>query len=424
VTSIDPPDESSIEQAAVRLSRPALVPLVDELARRIAEGTDPARLTLRGLPPDSRRALADLLGSDRLPPADTHLGTERLLGALALPPDTPLRSLVERLRGPIGDRRAQRAAEQAVRDELWSWLDAQAAELDLGTGPWSLGKWVAGLRAAGVRGGVAAYRARLESALAILRTLPQDGVSLAAFASDHASDPHALDHGVALPGLVLEAVALASGQERPSGAEAARALWESVGVVPDPLSSTVLAFGLPGHDATPSGQWLSAAAAAGEPVVLTLANLRRWPVPPLPPDARLYVVENPSLVAEAAATRWVGPPIVCSSGRPSVATVTLLRQLTAAGAQAFQHADFDPAGLSITQWLTRQAGTIPWRMDAADYAAHASPGRPTIQDPIPDTPWDPALHDLLARERRPMYEEQVRAQLLAAMLVGTAGTTG
>jgi uncharacterized protein (TIGR02679 family) len=137
-------------------------------------------------------------------------------------------------------------------------------------------------------------------------------------------------------------------------------------------------------------------------------------LPGPPPGTHLFVVENPSLVIEAATRCWAGPPLVCSSGRPSVATVTLLRQLLAAGARALQHADFDPAGLSITQWLARQAGTTPWRMNASDYAAWVG-GGPTFDTAVPPTPWDPALSELLAVHRRPVYEEQLRDSLLAAM---------
>jgi uncharacterized protein (TIGR02679 family) len=423
VTPSDSPSPD-IAQALARLSRPELAPIVDVLAGRLAQTSDaaPVRLTLRGLTTESRQALADLLGSDRLPATDLTLRVERLLAALGLPSSTPLRSLVEPLRGPLGDRRAQHAAAQATRDALWTWLAAQAAQVDLGTGPDRLAPWVAALRAGGVRGGAPARRARLEAALAVLRALPADGASLASFAADVTGDPHALDHGSALSALVLDAISVAVDRERPAGAEAARELWESVGVVPDPLSSTVLALGLRGAGDSGLAHWLSTTADAAEPVMLTLANLRRWPVPAMPPDTHLFVVENPSLVIEAASRHWAGPPLVCSSGRPSVATVTLLRQLTAAGARALQHADFDPAGLSITQWLARQAGTIPWRMTASDYAA-AVGRQPALDGAVPPTPWDGALRELLLAHGRPVYEEQLRDDLLAAMLAERSTST-
>lgn len=104
-----------------------------------------------------------------------------------------------------------------------------------------------------------------------------------------------------------------------------------------------------------------------QPVVLTLAQLRRWHVSPLPPSSFAHVVENPSVVVDAASRGWDGPVLVCSSGRPSVAVVTLLRQLGASGATLAQHADFDAAGLAITSWLAERAGTTPWRMGVRDY---------------------------------------------------------
>jgi uncharacterized protein (TIGR02679 family) len=413
-----------VSDALARLARPGLAPIVDELARRLAEGSDPTRLTLRDLPLSSRQAIADLLGMDRLPGHDFRLAADRLRESLNLDAAETLRVLVERLRGPLPDRPAERAAGRSARADLWSWLDQEVAALDLGTGPGRLAAWVTAVRAAGVRGGIELRRRRLERAVAVLRALPGNGDSLASFANDHTGDSHALDHGSSLSTLVLDAVAVAVAQPRPIGAEAARSLWESVGVVPDPLSSTVLALGIPGGNGTALRRWLRDAASAGEPVVLTLAQLRRWPVAALPAGTQVYVVENPSLVVEASSGRWDGPPVVCSSGRPTVATITLLRALTARGAQALQHADFDPAGLSITAWLSRHAGTIPWRMGAADYAAQMGRSSAPVTEPVPPTPWDPALQGLMERERKAVYEEQVRADLLTAMRQATfvAGT--
>jgi uncharacterized protein (TIGR02679 family) len=409
-----------VSDAARRLNRPELAPVVDELVRRFSEGAAPVRLTLRDLSPRTRSTIADLLGLDRLPGPEFRLGVDRLRGALGVSSDDELQAIIVQLRGPLTDRRAERAARETARDGLWSWLTEEAARVDLrglGANVASLRPWVDAQRAAGIRGGIDAHRRRLESALVVLRALPGNGISLPSFASDYTGDPHRLDQGRAVASLVLDALATVLGWERPTGAEAVRTLWEAVGVVPDPLSSAVIALGLPGGGRTPLDCWLAAAADAGEPVVLSLANLRRWPLRPLPSDARLYVVENPSLLSEAAARWWDGPPLVCSSGRPSVATTTLLRQLTRDGATALQHADFDPAGLAITQWLAQQAGTVPWRMTAVEYLAalRTSPDRTTIEGMITTTPWDPSLHAALLRERRPVYEEQIRALLLSNM---------
>lgn len=394
-----------------------MAPLVDELARRFGEGAAPVLLTVPRLSMAQRLALADLFGLDRLPPGTAKVRVARLVAALGLESTEALRHAVEEVTGPLPDRRAERLAQRSARDELWSWLGAGALGVPLfRAAPATVAAWVERVRAQGPRGGVDAHRRRLETALRVLRALPADGVSLAAFASDRAGDPHALDRGRRVAAMVLDAVALATGAPLPAGAESVRDLWESVGVAPDPLSSTVLVLGLSGAGAPdPLGPWLAAAAAAGEPVVLTLAQLRRWPVPALPAQTVAYVVENPSLVAEAARTGWTGrPPLVCSSGRPTVAVVTLLRQLGAAGAELRQHADFDAAGLSITAWLAERAGTTPWRMTAAEYAAVAGgPAGPS--GPLPPTPWDPSLHRAVSDTAVPVYEEQLRGELLDAM---------
>jgi uncharacterized protein (TIGR02679 family) len=178
-----------------------------------------------------------------------------------------------------------------------------------------------------------------------------------------------------------------------------------------------LVVGLGVEAPPPLGPWLRATRAVGEPVVFTLAQLRRWPVPALAADERVYVVETPSLVAEAARLGWDGPPIVCSSGRPTVAVVTLVRQLAGAGAQVLQHADFDATGLAITGWLAARAATTPWRMSGADYLAAASrrSGQATLAT-LPPTPWDPSLHAAMAQAGHPVYEEELRVELLRAMV--------
>ncbi len=404
----------------MRLGRPELAPVVDELARRFSNGEIPVSLTLDDLPDPARQAIADLLGAERLPGRRSRLPIARILTSLHLASVEDLRRVVVELRGPLPDRRAARRTAVATRAALWAWVSHEVARLSVASDPDVLLPWVESLQARGIRGGVGVYRERLERVLAVLRKLPADDVGLAALGTDCTGDPHALDYGRAVGTLILDALARAADLPRPHDAETARLLWERFGVVPDALSSTVLAIGLPGHGGSPLAHWLAAAAAAGEPVVLTLANLRRWPVAPLGPDERVYVVENPSVVAEAAARGWFGlPPLVCSSGRPTVAVVTLLRQLTVGGAIAYQHADFDATGIGITTWLTQRAKTVPWLMDAGSYVA-AVRGRSErgseMTGKIPPTPWSPELHDALEQARVPVYEEEIRDALLAAMI--------
>jgi uncharacterized protein (TIGR02679 family) len=389
--------------------------VVDELARRFGTGDIPVSVTLRDIPAATRQAVADLLGADRVRLATSRLAVGKLIAGLGLASVGELRDVVERLRGPLPDRRAAREAAQAARHELWSWLGESAGTVQLGGPEARLASWVERQRATGARGGVETHPRRLAQALAVLRRLPADGIALPSLANDVTGDPHALDHGRTVAGMVLDAVACA--YERPEGqdAEAARSLWELVGVVPDPHSSTVLALGLPGDDRTPLGRWLLACAEASEPVVLSLSNLRHWPVGPVAGDGRVYAVENPSLIAEAS-SGWTGPPLVCTSGRPTIAVVTLLRQLASDGAFIYQHADFDPTGLAITGWLAQQAGSVPWRMTATDYLGSLTVSAPLFAGEPPKTAWDPALQGAMSHHRKALYEEEIRAELLRSML--------
>ncbi len=243
------------------------------------------------------------MGSPYLPPATTEeYRVEQLCATVDVPDAGALRVVVETLRGPIPDRRSARDADRAESASLWSWLAAEAGALCVGGD--SLEGWASHVRRDGVRGGLEHHRRRLADTLAVLRSVPADGVPLAAFADDVLGDPHALDPGRSVSRLVLGALAHARGIKPPMDAESSRLLWEAAGVAPDPLSSTVLAFGLTAGGDHPLAGVLAASAEAIEPVVLTLAQLRRWPLPALPTASEVYVFENPSLVAEATSRDW------------------------------------------------------------------------------------------------------------------------
>jgi uncharacterized protein (TIGR02679 family) len=407
---------------AARLGRPELAPLVDELVRRLSEAAAPATVALRGLPESARRTLADLLGTDRVPPASARVRVDRMVTALGLASVQELRRAVEELRGPLPDRQAERAKDRADRQALWEWLALSAGAIPLAPAGERMAVWAEAQRRRGARGGVAAHRRRLERALAVLSVLPADGRPLSSLAAAHAGDPHALDHGTLLAAIVLEGIAAAVDAQRPTNAEETRRLWESVGVAPDPHSSTVLALGLPLDPATSLGRWLGEAAAVSEPVVLSLSHLRHWPLGALPASTPVFVVENPAVVVEVAASDWAQPDrarpvIVCSSGRPNVAVVTLLRQLSAAGAPVLQHADFDPAGLAITGWLAERAASTPWRMGAREYlsAVSSAHDREGIKGSVPPTPWDPELQTAMQRHEAAVFEEDLRTDLLDAI---------
>ena len=407
--------------AAARLAGPELAPLVDELVRRFESGAEPSSITVPVLPVAGQRRLADLLGLDRHVPAGRRLQVDRLAGALGLTDASDLRAALVELRGPLDDRRSRRVQAAAARESLWQDVSEELGRLALFQEPGQVERWIERIRQLGVPGrDVDAHRRRLAAVVACLGRLPAaEPVTLAGLAADVTGSAHGLDPGRRVSRLVLDALATVQRLPPPADAEDVRSLWERVGVVPDPLSSTVLVLGLrpTGDDAL--AVYLRACAAVAEPVVLTLRQVQGSASST--DQDEVYVVENPSLLAEVAG-RWSGPPLVCSSGRPSIAVVTLVRQLRASGAVVHQHADFDPAGIAITRWLSERAGTVPWRMTAHDYAA-ALDGRPTsaFAGAVGPTPWDPELGPRMQAAGRAVHEESIRQELLGAMGGETPG---
>jgi uncharacterized protein (TIGR02679 family) len=412
---------NQVAAAVDRLQVTGLTPLVAELARRLEDGPPVTRITVHGLEDDQRASVADLLGLDRLPGSTVRMALHALLGALSLTSVEELRQAVEAIAGPLADRRAERDEQRTRRAQLWAWCAEQAAGVPLLARAEGVARWMDLLRQTGVRGGAdgeVAYRYRIGQVMAVLRGLPlHTPSSLAAFADDRLADPHALDRGGLVEGLVLDALSLALGQPRPRDAEAVRQLWERVGVVPDPLSSAVTVLGLRPCGDDIFADWLRHCADSSEPTTVTLSQLRRWPLAPLTASEVAYVVENPSFLSHAAAEKWTGPPIICSSGRPTVAVVTLIRQLSAAGSTCRQHADFDPTGLAITAWMAERAGTVPWLMTADAYgeAIAVTRQRVPLESAVPTTDWDPALGPAMRTAGVAVYEEELRLTLVDAM---------
>lgn len=401
---------------AGRLAGPELAPLVDELVRRFETGADPVSVTVPVLSDAGNRRLADLLGLDRHLTAGRRLRVDRLAAAAGAADVAGLREALAELRGPLDDRRSRRAASVAAKEALWRDVATRAGMLGLFRArPAYADQWIVRLRQLGVpEGDVSAHRRRLTSVLDCLGRLPaEEPVTLAGLAADVTGSAHGLDPGRRVARLVLDALALVHELPPARDAEEVRSLWERAGVVPDPLSSNVLVLGLRPLGDDPLAVHLRACSDAAEPVVLTLRQLHRSP---LSTDVEVaYVVENPSILAEVAG-RWSGPPIICSSGRPSNAVVVLVRQLKEDGAVVHQHADFDPAGIAITRWLHDRAGTVPWRMTADDYTA-ALTGRPAgaFAGRVGPTPWDPGLAAAMEAAGRAVHEESIRDELLGSM---------
>ncbi|MHB1173465.1 MAG: DUF2399 domain-containing protein, partial [Lacisediminihabitans sp.] len=193
------------------------------------------------------------------------------------------------------------------------------------------------------------------------------------------------------------------------GSRQRRELWAAAGVAADELSSTVLVhrLQLPGP--------LGDLTAAGEPIVLTLRQVRRLEVPV--PRAPVFVCENPSVVdAAARELRDASAPIVCILGQPSLAAELLLQKLSPTGIR--YHGDFDGGGVCIANHLYERFGFEAWRCGAIDLAlARGVPGSALKGSPV-DARWDEHLRPELERRAVRLEEEQVMSQLIADLAVG------
>lgn len=374
-----------------RLS-PALDPLWRAVHTRLSSGSPVSRVKVDGLDDDQRAAIADLLGSARLPGASVTVSLADLDVALAEATGEDVRQVVARLVGPIGDRAADRRRAADDRARLREWLVSHPV---VRAEP-ALTEWARSVRAS---------REDLERALRVLAALPADGVPLPVFADRVLGDTHALDDGSKCGNLVVRALtAVYDVQDR-------RALWERAGVGDDQLSSTVLVAGFRPVGDSPVDQVLRVCAAAGHAAALTLQQARTGVTTPGPD---VWVVENPSLVALALARFGDRcPPMVCTSGWPSAAAMVLLRQLTAT---LRYHGDLDGEGIRIAAHVIARTGAIPWRMSSADYLAAVDDGPPVGR--VTPAPWDADLAGHLSRVGRTLAEERVAPTLLADLATG------
>lgn len=404
------------------LAGPAYRKLFAAVRRRLESAAGTARsVTVTGLSNDEAAALAGLLGWHRVPEGRARVvlaDLDRALRHSRVGTDLP--AVLEVLEGPVRDRAAERRAERAAVERMW----AAAREHPAVRARPELTAWLSELRGGGLltRAANALERpldAVLEQVLDLLGGLPAAGVPLAVLAAGATGDPHALDDGRPLAGLVLRAcVHLEDLPALPATAAGRRRLWAAVGVLCDPLSSDVLVLGLiPPGDAM-LARHLRQAAAAGEPRRITLRELARQPIR-VAGRRTVFVCENPSLVA-AAADR-LGPdcaPLVCTQGVPSVAVWELLDGLARGGVRIRFHCDFDWGGIRIANLLAARAHTSPWAYDRRHYQAavdRIQPTTPLTGKPVPSS-WDPGLTGAMQHCDRAIYEEDVLDELLGWLI--------
>jgi uncharacterized protein (TIGR02679 family) len=409
-----PHDAGSAGADADRLARllgdRALAWFVERIRGRLARSRPlTGAVTLATPSDDQRDAVERLLGrrpregrslTVRLDDVDAVL---RRSGAC---PDG-LAAAVTALTGPVTLLRETREGEERAWQEAYAPLR-------------TLGPELAGWSARMIRDGLVRRLARtpeaagalLDTAVRALRALPAElPLPLPVFAARTLGDAHALDEGRPLATLVFSGARVLTGFPDGAGAAWRREAWAAAGLLSDDLASTVLILNLRG---TPALDWM---AGQGEPAVLTLRQLTRFPPDAArPAGAVVHVCENPAVLAAAADTHGAScPPMVCLQGQPSVAALHLLRRATARGAAVRYHGDFDWGGLRIAGVLWRHVRWQPWRYTAEDYraAVAARPGADPLTGTPTASPWDPLLADALADHRVRVEEEAVLDALLA-----------
>ncbi|MGW3982104.1 TIGR02679 family protein [Streptomyces mirabilis] len=335
---------------------------------------------------------------------------------------TGLLTALGRLHGPLRDRPAERAGEDACREQALT--SARSSRL---AGQGWFAAWLERIAADGtltrlVRRGDAPL---LDAAVRVLERLPGDRerlpghpvgvVPLPVLAEWATGDTKALVPGTPLEQLVLRALAQrgGGGSVVPRERAGRRALWESAGAVADDLASQVLVLNIGAEGDTVVCDWLRDAADFGIPFRLTLHQLATDPV--VPAARTIFVCENPAILRAAAGElQDTGAALVCTEGVPSAACHKLLGDAVRAGARLHWRADFDWAGLRITAGAVARHGARPWRMTAADYTAALGRGESTpLAGPPTASPWDPGLARAMEESGSTVMEERLLPALLS-----------
>ncbi|MDO8974436.1 TIGR02679 family protein [Reyranella sp.] len=395
-----------------------LAPLRRRLRRRFehapVDGSFP-QLRMDNLSEEERAALARLVGR---PPGFTR----SIQFDLAIADDnlrrsgvaSSLRDALERLDGPM----THLATARLQREALWSSVVDGCSHPDLVT-LLALPEAI-GLLKRLARRDAAVASGLCRSAEAVLRRLPAGAIARSQLAADVLGDAHALDNGQPVATLVLAAwrrhdlLARRSEDEPLVGnADRARDTWAAAGVLVNQLARPALFLNLPVKSAGECGR-------TGEPTYLSLRSLLRSPPAWDVAGKRIFVCENPNLVA-IAADRWGRDcaSLVCTDGMPAAAQRTLLSQLTLARARLCYHGDYDWPGLRIANHVMREHGAGPWRFAAVDYVAAvrtASVFTQRLQGTSVVASWDDELADAMGEHGVAIAEEAVAAQLLADLV--------
>jgi uncharacterized protein (TIGR02679 family) len=262
----------------------------------------------------------------------------------------------------------------------------------------------------------------LDNAALALQEMPLDDEPIASVAARLTGNSHALDPGSPLATLILRGISLVHQCSMPASASERRELWSKAGVVSDELSAPVLTFNLLLPNTSPLTEILAAAHAATMPIHLTTRLLRATDWNGMEAPSRVFVCENPSIVA--LATRRLGArpsPLVCLDGEPKTAAWHLLHRLRDAGTEIWYHGDFDWKGLAIGSRVIARLDAQPWRYSVADYMAATATEE--LAGASFEASWAPGLAAAM-QERKKLIHEEAVADLLLADLATESSSLG
>jgi uncharacterized protein (TIGR02679 family) len=389
-----------------------LADLRRRLRARFERGADQDEFTLR-LSVAERRALSGLLGRPVLSAGSMRLRLADVDEALVRAGIADsLRSALEALDGAIHDRKAARTAH----DKAWAAMlervthtRLQALVIDPVGG--SLLKRFA-------RRDVERAAKLLEAAAKVIHRLPAQGTPLSQLAATELGNAHALDAGRPVASLVLRAFGLDLSLE---GGARPREQWARIGVTVNELAAPALCLNLQASDSAPAAKLARAAAESGEPFHLTLRMLLRAPPEWAVSDRRIFVCENPSILAIAAERLGARcAPLICTNGMPAAAQQALLRQVAARGARLEYHGDFDWPGIQIGNFMMRELNASPWRFATPDYESACSGSNKALSRDAPiDASWDQNLSVTMSANQESVHEEAVAETLIEDLITGS-----
>ncbi|HKM39674.1 MAG TPA: TIGR02679 family protein [bacterium] len=236
---------------------------------------------------------------------------------------------------------------------------------------------------------------------------------LPVFSAWLSGDPHRLDSNTAWGRLFFQGLLFALGIENEVvTAEQQREVLAKAGLMSDDISSTVIVAGLCPSPSDPRAPIFTASNNTCSPLVLPLRFFRRptaWEAMPA-----VYVLENPSVFSTILdLNASCPPPLVCTSGQPSVAALKLVDEITAAGSTVYYSGDFDPEGLQMGIRFHQRYGAAfrPWFFDRESYDGTAAGTRLTADQRQALSaliiPWDKTLAAHIRDRGLVVYQESL-----------------